>query len=320
MSAEPQPWFLFRIEDSDEAGIEPPKLARLLTEMSAAFYAIARMQIDETPTRPGRRTYQEEAIAGARIKSIIPGSTTIELAPPAAADQARLFQDEPDADSVISTFAEEIENIEQDVPPDPSRWEVRHRVRAVLERAGDIGSRGMIAYNPRPGRSGREMRSVLTTFRIRDLPAENPRSQPWVVRHQLSGRAYMADVEPGRERMRLKLSNGRDVTLDVAPDAVHEIKGNLEKLVEVDVVQTMEGDAPSKRMVESARALPDMEEPNDIPPRTLDEIETDLKLPRRVNYEALATAVWRTPEEVEEFMSHVSEIRRPASVASRDDG
>ncbi|HEX5479238.1 MAG TPA: hypothetical protein VFY79_05910, partial [Dehalococcoidia bacterium] len=91
MTDEHGPWFIFKIEDSDPDGVEPSKLARLLTELSSALYAIARLQINEAPNRPGRRTSFEDAIAGARVRRIEPGSTTIELVPPPGADQAPLF-------------------------------------------------------------------------------------------------------------------------------------------------------------------------------------------------------------------------------------
>ena len=314
------PWFIFKIEDADEGGIEPSKLARLLTELSSALYAIARVQIDETPNRPGRRTYQEDLLAGARIRSIIPGSSTIELAPPAGAGaQPRLIADEPDADSVMAMFAEEIANIEHNIPATAKHWDVRVHVRAVLERAGDIGSRGTLVHNPMRDGAGRRTQAQVTSFKIRDLPDEKIAATSWIVRRKLSGRAFMADVEPGRERMRLKLPGGRDLTLEAGPDVVRAIDGNLERLVEVDIVESMQGETSAHRVVESVRILPAAEEPSDVPPRTLDEIEAELNLPPNPNYLALATAVWRSTAEVDEFVEHVSEIRRTANIASRDD-
>jgi hypothetical protein len=313
------PWFVFKIEDADEGGIEPSKLARLLVELSSALYAIARVQIDETPNRPGRRTYQEDSLAGARIRSIVPGSTTIELTPPAASAQPRLIADEPDADTVMSMFSEEVANIEHEIPVVPRNWEVRARVRAVLDRAGDIGSRGTLIHNPLRVGSGHKRKTQVTTFRVRHLPDVQPGGESWTIRRKLAGRAFMADVEPGRERMRLKLPSGRDLTLDAGPDVVRAIDGNLDRLVEVDIVESMQGDTAANRVVESVRILPAAEEPSDVPPKTLDEIEAELGLPPKPNYVALATAVWRNATEVDEFVRHVSEIRRTASIASRDD-
>lgn len=313
------PWFVFKIEDADESGIEPSKLARLLTELSSALYAIARVQIDEAPNRPGRRTSQEDSLAGARIRRIVPGSTTIELAPPVTSAQPRLIAGEPDADTVMSMFAEEVANIEHDIPALPKRWEVRTRVRAVLDRAGDIGSRGKLIHNPLRVPSGHKRQPHVTNFRVRDLPDEKIAGESWTIRRKVAGRAFMADVEPGRERMRLKLPSGRDLSLDAGPDAVRAINGNLDRLVEVDIVESMQGDTPATRTVESVRILPLAEEPSDVPPRTLDEIEAKLRLPPKPNYLALATAVWRNATEVDELVKHVSEIRRTASIASRDD-
>jgi hypothetical protein len=314
-----KPWFVFKIEDADETGIEPSKLARLLVELSSALYAIARVQIDEAPNRPGRRTLHEDSLAGARIRSVVPGSTTIELVPPAAGVQPRLISEEPDADTVMSMFAEEIANIEREVPTTQERWMVRTRVRAVLERAGDIGSRGSLVHNPLAHRRGHTIQPIVTTFRVRDLPDEKPLTASWNIKRKLSGRAYMTDVEPGREKMRLKLPDGRDLTLEAGRDVVRAIDGHLDRIVEVDIVESMQGDASARRVVESVRILPSSQEPTDIPPKTLDEIEAELKLPPKPNYLALATGVWRTANEVDAFEKHVSEIRQTASIASRDD-
>ncbi len=320
MSDSTEAWFTFKIDDADEAGIETTKLARLLNELSAALYAIARVQLDELPNRPGRRTYRESLLAGARVRSIHPGSTTIELTPPAGAEaQARLMEDEPDPDTVVEMFAAEIVSIERKDPVSPKHGEIRAHVRRVLESAGDMGSRGTLVHRPLRSHAGGPLPRQVTTFQIRELPDEETTGKPWTVRRTLSGRAFMADVESGREKMRLKLPGGRDLTLDAGPQAVRDIGGNLERLVEVDIVESMQGEASASRMVESVRILPAADIPSDVPPKTLDEIEAELDLPPKPNYLALATAVWRNAEEVDDFLVHVRQIRRPASAASRAD-
>ena len=318
MTDERTAWFIFKIEDSDPDGVEPSKLARLLTELSSALYAIARLQINEAPNRPGRRTSYEDAIAGARVKRIEPGSTTIEFVPPLSSDQPPLFSEEPDADSVIAMFAETIETLSRNDSVSPPAQEVGRRVRAVIDRAGDIGSKGSVFYNPRPGHhAGREIKPLRVAFRSRELSEPAMSGVPVTVRRQVVGRAYMADVEPGRERMRLKLRDGRDLTLEVDSAAAQDLKSDLEQVVEVDVAETFEEQTAPRRTVERITVLADASAYD--PPRTLEEIERELKLPQNPDYVALATAVWRTRDELHEFVDRVREIRRPASDDSLDD-
>jgi hypothetical protein len=215
-------------------------------------------------------------------------------------------------------FAETIETMSRSESISAPAHEVGRRVRAVIDRAGDIGSRGSINYNPRPGHhGGREIKPVQVAFRSRDLSVFAIPTTAYTVRRQVVGRAYMADVEPGRERMRLKLRDGRDLTLEVDPGVAQDLKSDLEQVVEVEVAETLHEQAAPRRTVERITVLGDASAYE--PPRTLEEIERELKLPENPNYVALATAVWRTRDELHEFVEHVREIRRPASDDSLDD-
>ena len=79
---EQHPWFTFTVRDTGGTGVEVPKLAKLLEDISSTFYAIARAKIGVGGPRPGRRRIAEEALAGVRLVRVSPGSTTIELEPP----------------------------------------------------------------------------------------------------------------------------------------------------------------------------------------------------------------------------------------------
>lgn len=312
MNEPSDPWFVFRIEGTDSEGVDVPRLARLLTNLSSAFYAIARSRIGSAPGRPGRRSTNEETLAGVRIIRIVPGSTSIELAPPAAA-QARLPIGEPTADDVAFDFYEETRRIANGEPPDPGRLEIRRHVREVVAEAGEIGSRAEVAFTPRvPLADHAPDVTLRASLPTRDLPQESlPRRA--TLRRRFSGHAYMVDVEPGRQRVRLKLPDGRDLTFDVDDSLAGSIPNTLDKAVEVEVDEELEDEIPARRTARGLRLLPSAGSGSDRPPKSIEELAREQHMPKqRPDYRALASAVWQTAVEVDEFEKHVHEIRQAA--------
>jgi hypothetical protein len=313
MTSEKQPWFVFTIRDADAAGVEIPKLTRLLANLSSALYVIARAKIGKAGRKPGRRGLAEDALAGARLVRVEPGSTVIELAPPPEdASKPRLPGfDEPLPDDIVFAFYDDVERIYRGDPPEDERWDIRRQVIAVIEDAGDIGSQAEIAYRPRPHRLRPPGRDVLQkSFSTRDLP-EEPESvsrASWT--RVVSGHAYMVDVEPGRERLRVKLPDGRDMTIEVDSVLASKMANALDRVVELRVEEEMEGDTPAKRVVHDLTVV-DSEADSDRPSKSVQELALEQGLPsKRPDYVALASAIWRTEQELAEFEEHLRQIRQ----------
>lgn len=308
---EQAPWFVFTVQDTGGDGVEIPKLARLLEDLSSTFYAIARAKIGTAGPRPGRRTIAEETLAGIRLVRVLPGSTTIELEPPPAAAQAQLpLLEEPTADDVALAFYEEVRRIESAGPVTEGRSDIRRRVRAVIEDAAEIGSQAEIVYRPLTRRRGFPPTPVLrTTIRTREMPTEE-RLERSTRKRRLSGHAYMADVEPGRQRLRIKLPDGRDLTLDVDEGLITQISAALDRVVELSVEEEFEGDVATNRVARGVEILPSSGPGSDRPPKSLEELEREQDLPKeRPDYQALVSAVWETEAEVAEFEEHLREMR-----------
>ena len=313
---EQDPWFVFTVQGTEGHGVEIPKLARLLESLSATFYAIARAKIGTAGPRPGRRTIAEETLAGIRLVQVLPGSTRIELEPPPAATQAQLpILEEPTADDVALEFYEEVRRIEAAEPVPEGRLDVRRRVRTVIEDAAEIGSQAEIIYRPLTPRSGFPSATVLrTTIRTRGIPTED-RIEHSTRRRRLSGHAYMADVEPGRQRLRVKLPDGRDVTLEANEELKGRILAAIDRVVEIEVEEQMEGDVTTNRLVRAIEILPSSGSGSDQPPKSIEELEREQNLPKeRPDYQALASAIWETEEQVAEFEEHLREMR-PAELS-----
>ncbi len=309
---ENQPWFVFTVQGADGPGVDIPTLTRLLNNLSAAFYAIARAQIGVAGPRPGRRAVAEEMLAGFRLVRVSPGSTTIELEPPPTDSQTQLeLFEEPTPDDVALDFYREVERIETGDPPAEGRWDVRRNVRAVIEDAGEIGERAEVIYRPRSTRPGFPATGVLRrSFPTREVP-ELPEFQRSTRKRRLSGHAYMADVEPGRQRLRIKLPDGRDVTLEVDDQVGSRMVAALDRVVEIDVEEEVEGDVPTRRVAHDVDILPSSAPGSDVPPKSVEQLEGEQKLPtKRPDYVALASAIWRTDKELNEFETHLQEVRR----------
>ncbi|MGB6836927.1 MAG: hypothetical protein WBF66_04395 [Dehalococcoidia bacterium] len=307
-----QPWFEFSVLDTEGEGVEVGKLTRLLSSLSSSFYAIARAKIGMAGPRPGRRKIAEETLAAIRLVRVRPGSTTIEVAPPTGAIQGQLqIVEEPTPDDVALDFYEEVRRIEEGEPAPADRQDIRRHVRAVVEEAGQIGPRAEIVYRPLSPRPGLPRRAVLrTSIRTTEVPEEKPPGRG-MRRRRLSGHAYMVDVEPGRERLRVKLPDGRDITLDVQEELTARIAAALDQVVEVQVEEEVEGNIPISRVARDLAVLPTSGPGSDQPPKSISELEREQNMPsERPDYVALASIVWETEEEIAQFEQYVRELRR----------
>jgi len=307
-----QPWFEFKIRDVDAVGVEMPKLTRLLADLSSAFYAIARAKIGSAGPRPGRRTVAEETLAALRVIRIRPGSATIELAPPVAEAEPQLpLLDEPTPDDVVLDFYEEVDTIDLGKPAVPGRWDIRRHVLAVIEDAGQIGSRGEIVYRPLAPRSGVSTPRVLRkSFDTGRLP-KTAELQRLTRSRRISGHTYMVDVEPGRQRIRLKLPDGRDITLEVDDQVAATIASALDRVVEIEMDEQLDGDIPARRIARALEIFPSSEPGSDRPPKSIEDLRREQRLPdERPDYVSLASSIWQTEKEVIDFDEHIRQIRQ----------
>lgn len=315
MTGQDPSWFEFTVYDTGGDGVEIPKLARLLEDISAAFYAIARAKIGAAGPRPGRRSVAEATIAGARVLRVLPGSARIEFAPPENANQAQLpLLDEPTADDVAYEFYDEIRNIEAGRQTAGERWDIRRRLRTVIEDAAEIGARAEIKYRPLVRRPNFPQDALLiTSFRTKELPPEEPHRRS-TRRRRVSGHAYMVDVEPGRQRLRLKLSDGRDLTLDVDEVLAARIPSALDHVVEVDVHEEFEGEVATSRVARNIDILPSSGPGSDKPPKSVEELEREQNLPaERPDYALIASSIWESADDLIEFDEYIRQIRQAST-------
>jgi hypothetical protein len=81
--------------------------------------------------------------------------------------------------------------------------------------------------------------------------------------------------------------------------------------VELQVHEEIEGGIPTSRVARDVTILPSSGPKSDKPPKLIAELERQQNLPReRPDYVALASAVWKTGEEIAEFERYVRELRR----------
>jgi len=316
-SAPSDAWFEFRIEETEGRGVEAAKLSRLLQDLSSAFYAIARARLGKDAARPGRRTLDEDALAAIRIVRISPSSAIIEADPPITGFQPRLeFPDEPTAEDVLFDFALEAQRLDRKERSAFSRPEVRRRVQAVLRDASEIGRVTEVVVRPKGSKlpvplEDKELRVRVTGEEaVKELEAipRRPRTR------RLSGHAYMVDVEPGRWRMRLKLPDGRDLTLDANPELSALMKAAVDQVVEIEAVEELEGDQVASRQAVNLTVLPSSGRGSGKPPKSIEELAKEQGLAdARPDYQSLATEVWETEDQLRDFIEHLRRVRQEAS-------
>lgn len=304
-------WFILRITETEGEGVEVPKLARLLDHLSAAFYAIARFKIGADVSRPGPRTAAEEALAAVRLVRILPGSTTIELAPPEVALQTVIREPGSfSADDLVDEFFNEVRRIEAGEAVPPERFEVRRRVRDVVEDAGEIGARGELRYRPLvPAGNVSAVNSL--SFHTREIRVTEPPAERTYRSRRLVGHAFMVDVEPGRQRLRLKMPDGRDVTLEVDEELLQSIPGALDHVVELQVAEQLEGGVVTERTVRGLAVLPSTAPGSDQPPKSTEQLAKEQGLPpERPDYVSIASDVWENEDDIVNFDEHVASMRK----------
>lgn len=309
---ESEPWLLFTITDTEGTGVEIPKLARLLGDLSSAFYAIAREKIGIPPGKRGSRSGAEDMLASIRVNRLSPGSTVLEIAPPEQQAQTTLdFVTEPD--DVAFEFVQECRRIGGRGAEPRAGSVVRRRVREVLKAADEIGSVTEVSLNPRTKRAEfAETEALSATVSTRDLVDADAVEAVSHRRRTLAGHAFMVDVEPGKQRIRLKLPQGQDLTIDVDESSLAAgIKDALDRPVEIDVEEEVLGGVSSRPVAKSIHVILSDVARTGIPSKSIVALMTEQNLPTETpNYQDLASEVWSTEAELNEFESYLRSNRR----------
>jgi len=247
-------------------------------------------------------------LASVRLRRVRPGSAVLELDPPTSL-QVGLDGIAPSADEVAVEFIHESNGLITGEPSPDRTGTVRRLVRQVLVDAGEIGSLAEIALNPVRPLAGLPKAALVATVPIKTMTEiEEPRATERRKR-KVVGHAYMVDVEPGRERLRMKLTDGRDLTLDVEEGISPEsVKSALDHAVEVSIEEELGGPTAARPTMTELNVLPPA---GRVPQRTIVELMVEQGLPaNRPDYQALATAVWSTDEELAEFDEYLREMRQ----------
>ena len=307
-SAAGRPWLLFRVEGDMAAGVDARALGQLLQDIAGAARAIADERLG-LGARRGPMNALEQSLAGMRVASVSPGSVTIEFAEPpplAVGRQSMLRLDEDVTPAAVTrALVEEIGMFASDAPPSPQGRGRRRAVERIAQSAARIGDAAeVVHYSP----GGEEVRAHLwSTYSpyMRDDP------EPDIRQRVMFGHVYMADVEAGRQRLRLKLADDSNVTMSVEEPLLGELPSVLGQLAELHVSEAIVGGSVVERVVGLVRLLEPEERGVELPEKPIDELarEQGLLLRPSPDYFALLSDLWETEEEAEAFRQEIREGR-----------
>ena len=305
-------WFEFRIEDTEGLGVEIEKLTHVLQDLSSAFHAIALAKLGR-PSRRGRRASDEQILSSIRILSVSMSSAVIEAGPPAIGAQTRLapFGPGPTADEVAFDLLEEMRRLDTRERSRYTQPNVRRQVQNLIKSAGEVGRTAEAIHRPRQPIGdilpGGEARAKLSTG-VKVIDVTQAVSHP--LTRRIAGHAYMVDVEPGRQRLRVKLPDGRDLTLDASAEIAAQMKDAIDQVVEIESIEEMIGDVVSSRTATRLRVLPSSGDGSDKPPKSIQQLAQEQGMPElRPDYGALASAIWESEEDLVEFDEYLRQLR-----------
>lgn len=310
MTTEPaagRPWLLFRVDGDMAAGVDARALGQLLQDIAGAARAIADERLG-LGVRRGPMNALEQSLAGMRVASVSPGSVTIEFAEPppvAVGRQGMLLDGEVTPEAVTRALVEEIGMFASDVPPHPQGLGRRRAVERIVRSAVRIGdSADVVHYSP----DGEEVRARVRT--THGLPARDD-PEPEIRQRVMFGHVYMADVEAGRQRLRLKLADDSNVTMSVEEPLLGELPSVLGRLAELHVSEAIVGGSVAERVVGLVRLLEPEERGVELPQKPIDELarEQGLLLRPPPDYFSLLSSLWETEEEAEAFRQEIREGR-----------
>ncbi len=101
------------------------------------------------------------------------------------------------------------------------------------------------------------------------------------------------------------------MTLEVEEALVPVIHDSLDRVVEIDMEEEMEGSASVRKVARTLTILPSSGASSDLPPKTIAQLEKEQAMPsKRPDYVELATEIWATPGQLSEFQEYIRESRK----------
>ena len=304
------PWLHFHIAGSATGGVDARALAQLLEDMTGAARVIADEKLS-LGRRRGPMSRLERSLAAFRVLSVSPGSLNISLAaPPAASDeQLPMWADEAlTPETVARGIVEELESISKNGIRPSGGYARRQAVERLMRSAGRIGDVVDVVHHPIEGDEVR----VRVVLALDDAPRAEYR--PEIQERAMFGQVFMADVEQGRQRLRVKLADDSDLTMPLAHGIAPTMPDVLGQLAELDVSETTVGGAVVDRVVNRIRLLETEQDEIDIPPKSIDELAREQGLLSRppADYRSILAGLWATEEEAEAFRREIRQGRFPS--------
>ena len=254
----------------------------------------------------------EKSLAAFRVTSVQPGSVRIGFAQPAEAPERQIaFADlGVSASDVARDLLSDMQSITaaDEIPPTLSARRER-AVRRVIKSAQRVGT----TFTGRVQATGddelAEYSILLGAGRIAYREPE-----PEIVQSVMFGHVFMADVELGRQRLRVKLPGGRDATLMVDDDILDDLPDALDRVVELRVSEARVGDEVRERVVGGFRVLEPAAAGVETPEKTATELarEQGLLLQPPVDYIAILDTIFETDDDAERFRAYLRDDRATA--------
>ena len=300
-----QPWLVFRVAGDTGAGVDARALARLLTDIVGAARIIARERLS-LDARSGPMTSDERALAGFRVTSVTPGSVNIAFAAPSEQQSVMALDEERTPAAIARALMEEFETASRAQPPDSEGRSRRRAVERVVRSAARIGTSAEIEHRPADGTTMRVDFSLSSETVAYEAVPELPNSRERV----MFGQVFMADVEDGRQRVRVKLADASDVTIRLQEHLAGSMSGVLGRLAELRVGETLIGETV-ERMVVGVRPLTAEERGVELPPKSIDDLarEQGLLWREHPDYVSILSGLWESEEEAEAFREYIQSGR-----------
>ena len=309
-ASRPQPWLEFAIEGADlTQGIDAQDLASLIRDLATGARVIADEKLS-LPGRRGRMSAHERSLAGLRVRGLSPGSAVIEFAepPPVLGGQLSFVDGEITPTDVARELLDGLEAVTSGTADALRATPRRARAFAnIVRSAGRLGQQARASLHS----DGEKVAEVTLLLRV---DAAAPPSEPALIEQiTMFGHVYMADVEMGRQRVRVKLPGERDLTLDVSEEILDQLPAALGQIVQLQVSEARVGGEVVERVVGSFRILESEERGGSTPTRSLTELAREQGLLMRPvpDYSEIVDEMFPTEQDAEEFRASL--IARRAS-------
>lgn len=301
-------WFEYRIEGAQlDAGVDARALADTISALVAAARTEAAMRLG-LPDSRGPMKAVERSLAALKITGIKPGSVVLEFAPPTSGPIQLTMQGVTfSADDVLQDLMKDLRLASETGTASLTSVRKRRAIERLLRSSGRLGTRVQASFH------------AGTHPDVVELPVETVARE--VARDTVSrsrslfGHVYMVDVELGKRRLRVKLPDETDVTMDVDDEAAERAADSLDRIAEVRVLEQLDGDQVVQRLVVDVRVV---DAPASAPlraPISLLELarRQGVLLRGKPDYQLLATALLPTEADAVEFHERVAIARSAAS-------